>query len=269
MTNKDSISISIIIPVSKDIRIFRCIDSIDINVEVIVILNGEYDKFIEKKLENTPRIKLYKLKEFNFSKIYNLGIEKASHENIFFMDSDCIFKKGTLMKIYSGLNHYSIVRAKVSFAYNNFIQRLIAKAREFTTSDPPNLYIPGPMFKKEVFKTVGPFIESINFASDAEMATRIKNARIEWLYIPDAEIIHDPLTTKQDLSSAFRYGYGRSQKYRALNTSRSISFIGELYYYFIKGAKSKGILVGFYLLLWCFCFTSGYIAEKIIYKTNK
>jgi glycosyltransferase involved in cell wall biosynthesis len=269
MNKTNFIPVSIIIPVSKDKKIFKCIESIDVKTEIIVILNGKYDINIENELRKITDIKIYKLKDFNFSKIYNFGIRQASYENIFFMDSDCVFDKGTLIKLYNSLDNYSITKGGVVFSYNNFIQKLIAKAREFTTSDEPNLYIPGPMFKKEIFKKIGLFNEEIYFSSDAEMNARIKKEKIKWIYIPEAKIIHAPFTIRQDFVSAFRYGWGRSQKHRVLNTKRSKSFIEEFCFYFIQGAKHKGLLVGIYLLFWWFCFNLGFFTEKIINKLKK
>jgi len=263
-----ALPLSVIIPVSKDQRIFRCIKSIDEKVEVIVILNGNYDKEIEEKLINNKNIKIFKLKEFNFSKIYNLGIKKSNYSTIFFMDSDCVFKKGALSQLYHNFGQYLIIRGRELFSYNSFIEEIVAKAREFTTSDSPNLYIPGPMFKKKVFEKVGFFNEGIYFSSDAEMAQRINSKRIRYFYMPEAQIIHDPLSIKHDLTSAFLYGVGRSQKHRILRTQKSASFIKEIYYYLVSGSRSKGILVGLYLLVWYFCFTFGFLTNNIKNKAK-
>ncbi len=271
LNNKEPIPISVVIPVSRDRRIFKCIESIDVNVEILVILNNEYDKYIEHKLKNMKNIKLCYLKEFNFSKIYNLGIKESKYEHIFFMDSDCVFKKGALLKLYGNLVSYPIVKGRVLFSYNNFIQKLIAKAREFTTSDVPNLFIPGVIFKKDVFKTVGLFNEKIKFASDAEMGNRIINMKIPWLFVPTANIIHAPLTIKEDLIRALRYGIGRSQKHQILNTYKSKSLFQEFCYYFVDGARNKGILVAFYLILWWLFFTAGFYFDRIVnfFKNNE
>lgn len=263
-SDKESIPVSVIIPVSRDRRIFKCIESIDVNVEIIVVLNGDYDRYIEQELKKLNNIKFYYLEEFNFSKIYNVGIAGAKYENIFFMDSDCVFKKGALLELYRNLKNYSIVKGRVLFSYNNFIQKIIAKAREFTTSDIPNLFIPGAIFKKEVFRAVGLFNENIKFASDAEMSNRITKAKISWLFVPTANIVHAPLTIKKDLKSALRYGIGRSQKHRILNTHKSKSLFQEFRCYFFSGARSKGILVAFYLVLWWLSFITGFYFDKII-----
>jgi hypothetical protein len=163
------------------------------------------------------------------------------------------------------LKKFPIVKGRILFSYNNFIQKIIAKAREFTTSDTPNLFIPGIIFKKNIFKTLGLFNEKIKFSSDAEMGNRILVKKIPWVILPDATIIHAPLTIKKDLISAFRYGIGRSQKHRVLKTIKSKSLFEEFCFYFLNGSKSKGILVGFYLVLWWICFTAGFYFDRIIY----
>jgi PHD/YefM family antitoxin component YafN of YafNO toxin-antitoxin module len=48
--NKKFIPVSIVIPVSIDRRIFECIKSIDVDAEIIVILNNNYDNYILDEL---------------------------------------------------------------------------------------------------------------------------------------------------------------------------------------------------------------------------
>jgi len=256
------IPVSVIIPVCDDWKIFNCLDSIDEKVETIVILNGDYDKNIEKALKKT-NVSILKMKKFSFSKFYNLGIKKSSYNRIFFMDSDREFKKEALKRLYEESKRYSIVKGKEEFSHNSIFSKITSKAREFTNSDKPDLYIPGIMFRKNIFKKVGLFNEYIKHSADAEMRDRINEKKIKWSYVLEAKIIHSPIKINEDLKSAFKYGTGRSQKHKIKN-KKMPNFPKEAYFYFIEGTKRKNIIVGIYLLIWYFFFAVGYIKNNFI-----
>ncbi len=253
--------ISVIIPVCDDFRVLDCIDSIDANLEIIVVLNGEYDKKIESELKKR-KIKILKMKKFSFSRFYNLGIRNSSYNLIFFMDADCIFEKHTLFKLYKKTKKYDIVKGKVIFSFDSLISKIIAKAREFTTSDFPNLYIPGVIFKKKVFEKIGLFNTEIDHAADAEMADRIEREKISWGYLPNAKIIHAPLNIKDDLRSAFNYGSGRKQKHLFQKKEKNPNFLRGFLKYLIEGTRRKGLIVGIYLSIWYLFFFLGYKSIK-------
>ncbi len=251
--------ISVIIPLKDDRRIFRCIQSIDADVEIIVVLNGKYDKNIATRLEKMKDIKLFRLRKLNFAKIYNIGIRNATRSYIFFMDSDCIFVAGALEKLMVEVCGYPIVKGNVAFQHHGLMQRIIARTREFTTTDTPNLFIPGPLFYKAIFDKVGVFNENIAHCADNEMFKRIEANSIRWKYLPDVVIKHDPLDVKNDLRSAYNYGIGRYQRYKALDQKRNKSILKDLLSGIISCYSSKGILVAVYYCLWIATLNISYL----------
>lgn len=263
----DSIPLSIIIPLSKDWRIINCLDSIDCKVEVIVILNGKYDKLLEKELRKRD-IKIIKMNNFSFSKFYNLGIANASYNKIFFMDSDCIFRKGKIKEMYVLSKKYPIVKYSIKFNYDDLISKIVARAREFTTSDKPNLFIPGAIFDKTVFKRIGLFNEKITHSADAEMQNRIIRSNIKWIHRKEIIIEHKPTRFAEDLRSGFNYGTGRAEKH--ILESRRIKFeiVKEIMDFLLSGIKEKGLITGLYLFIWKITFSTGYLIKLKEHKNE-
>jgi glycosyltransferase involved in cell wall biosynthesis len=260
--------ISIIIPVKDDKRVFDCINSIDINCEILIFLNGKYDKKIESELKQNKKIKLFKMRKFSFSKFYNLGIKNSSENRIFFMDSDMVFQPGTLRKLYIATKKFPVAKARIKFTYDSFISKIISRAREFTTSRPDLIYIPGPMFRIKVFDKIGLFNEKVSYAADADLKKRLEYKKIKWKNCPDAILIHPPLKIGDDLKSAVNYGAGRAQRRTEENRSWP-NFLKESFFYFFGGTFHKGILTGIYLLIWYLFFCFGFIKEKIILRWQK
>jgi glycosyltransferase involved in cell wall biosynthesis len=258
-------SLSIIIPVCSDRRVFDCIRSIDVDAEVIVVLNGNYDPFIEKNLKKY-NVKVLKMDgNFSFSKFYNFGIKNSNGSRIFFLDSDSEIAKGSLKQLYEKTKEYPIVKGDVRFTYNSFWSKIIAKAREFTTRDVPDFYIPGPMFTRKVFDKAGYFNEYISWTSPTELFIRIEEAKIKKCRVPIDVIIHPPLNFKEDLESGFGYGLGRGERYVSSKIKNLPPFFKECKWHLIDGSRKKGFLVGTYLLFWYFIFTLGFIKAKIKY----
>lgn len=253
--------ISIAIPVKDDKRVFDCINSIDINCEILVFLNGEYDRGIEAKLKQNKKLKLFKMGEFSFSKFYNLGIKKSSEARIFFMDSDMVFQRNALRNLYFCTKKVQVAKAKIKFNCDSFTSKIISKAREFTTSRDDLLYIPGPMFKREVFNKIGLFNEKILYASDADLKKRLESKKIKWKNCPNAILLHCPLKFSEDLRSAINYGKGRAQR-RTQENKGWPNFFKESFFYLFYGIANKGILTGIYLVIWYIFFYAGFIKEK-------
>ena len=101
-------NISILIPVSNDLKIIEALKSIDEKVQVVVSLNKPSQEIL-KLVKNIQKKRFPALKNLDivFCKIdyksiagaYNNGIKTAKYDNILLMDSDCIFEKGTIKKL--------------------------------------------------------------------------------------------------------------------------------------------------------------------------
>lgn len=121
------------------------------------------------------------------------------------MDSDMVFQPGALKKLYFATKKFPVAKARIKFNYNSFASKIISRAREFTTSRSDLIYIPGPMFRRNVFDKIGLFNEKVSYAADADLKKRLEYKKIKWKNCPDAILIHAPLKISDDLKSAIKY----------------------------------------------------------------
>lgn len=238
--------ISVVIPVSDDVRLEQCVASIHRDVEVIAALNRPTAAVME--IVERHQLKHTIIDERNLAKAYNAGIKVASRGYIFIMDSDCTFGEHTLDVLDARKEGQKLVKGKVAFRHTGGLSEIIARAREFHTSDFPNTYIPGLLIKQTVFDEVGYFNESLPWCADAEFGKRIKASGIDVMFEPTAVIYHAPLTVAEDLRSAFSYGRG---KYRITRLhGKASTMLGNIRRFGLEGTLSKGPLTGTYLLIW-------------------
>lgn len=254
-------NLTIIIPVADDTRIKNCIESIDENVEILVVLNGATKKVknIIKDFKNIETLEIY---ERNLGMARDEGVNKAKFDKVLLMDSDCIFQKGCIKKLYNGLKKYKIAKGKVIFNYNNMFNKIIKKTREYTTSDFLSAYAPPLAFDKTVKKEIGGyyFDRDIHWADDAEFDKRVKKGGIKINYLPSAIIYHPPLNFFQDLRSAFRYGCGQK-----IGTEKNImNGIDSFFPCVFDITKKKGFLSGLYMIVWNISYCSGYFIQKLL-----
>jgi len=254
MQNK--LSISIIIPCADDLRVAQCIESIDENAEIIVVLNGPTEAI--KNLIKKYFVKTYLIQERNLGAALNIGIQNATYDKVLLMDSDCVFKKGTIRLLYNGLNNFKLAKGKVIFEFNNFFNRILAKAREYTTSDTPSAYKPPLALKKSIIDDVEYFFDNdVHWTEDEDLDERVRAAKVSINFLPDAVIYHPPVTLKSDLRSAFRYGIGK----RIRVEKKIAKGLGSDFPYLFDAIGKKGLLVGIYLFFWNIVYSLGYIFQ--------
>ena len=99
MRNK-KLPLSIVIPCADDARIGSCLDSIDENVEIVVVLNGASSEV--RKIVGNYEVKRVNIRERNLAKALNIGITMSKNKKFVFMDSDCRFENGAIRKLYKG-----------------------------------------------------------------------------------------------------------------------------------------------------------------------
>src|ERR1700733_12879193 len=88
---------SVVIPVKDDPLIFRCLESVDEPVEVIVATNGSTPAFLKSlgSFEKYP-LEIVSLEKPGIGAAFNAGAERASGDFILLMDSDCVFTSGSI-----------------------------------------------------------------------------------------------------------------------------------------------------------------------------
>lgn len=268
--------ISIVVPVSNDLRLKGCIDSIDENVELVISLNhpsnGIKDlitKILDKKnTHNAYKNIDIKVCEINYPSIagaYNNGIEHAKYNKILLMDSDCTFSKGCIRKLNDNLGKNMLSKGKVIFQSNSKITKIVSKSREYHTSDKISAYSPPLLFDKKIKPFIGGyyFHPSLCWLEDSEFDNRVQKAGLNISYDPTATVFHPPLTPRKDLRSAFWYGVGKRIGVELGIHTKPTGLIGSVKKYLISASKSKGVATGIYLLIWKTTLLIGYTVQML------
>lgn len=267
-------NISILIPVSNDLKIIEALKSIDEKVQVVVSLNKPSQEIL-KLVKNIQKKRFPALKNLDivFCKIdyksiagaYNNGIKTAKYDNILLMDSDCIFEKGTIKKLFLNYKGNLLSKGKVIFKRSSFLSGVIARAREFHTSDKVSAYSPPLLFKKKIINYIDDyyFHPNLCWLEDSEFDKRVRDAKLNISYDPEAIIYHPELTIKNDLKSAFWYGVGKRIGVKIGIHDKPTGIIGSFKKYVINASKVKGLASGIYLFIWKLALLFGYWTQKI------
>lgn len=254
--------LTILIPVKDDIRIEKCIKSIDEKVEILVVLNNPSIEVCE--IVKNMDVRTVYLEEASLSKAYNLGIEHATYNHVLLMDSDCTFEPGTIKKLYEGCKNYNLCKGQVCFCYDGIISKTIARVREFTTSDFCNAFSPPLVLNKKIKNIMGYYFNpNLKWEEDYEFNQRVTENKIEINWIKEAKIYHPKLTLKRDLKSAFNYGTGHAAGiekgiFLKHNKNKKINQWQNIY---IK--KEKGRLALTYYKIWKLFYKIGIIFGRI------
>mgnify|MGYP001590880970 CR=1 FL=1 len=262
--------LSIVIPVHDDVRIERCVKSIDENVEVVIALNRPTEEVtgIVKRLG----VKSVDVQEQNLGMCYNAGMDASASELVLFMDSDCVFEPGAIAKMYVGkqANPHALVRGEVVFQQNSLQSRITKSARQVTTTNVPYAFIPPLLLDKEVFQRIGDgyrFAEDVRWCVDYEFELRRTKADVPLVRLTDARIFHDPISIRSDLRSAFKYGTGKRIRYE--RTGERVNFLEVLKEPILRGFREAGPVTGLYLVLWKSVLYAGYYSEKYGLNTTR
>lgn len=199
--------LSIVIPVKDDIKITECINSIDEDVEVVVAMNDPSDEIID--IVNKLGVKSVHLPEANLSKAYNAGIEAATYDKVLLMDSDCVFEKGTIRKLFLGSRRAKLSKGRVVFTYDTIQSKIVSRVREFTTSDFCNAFSPPLILDKSVKEDIGYYFNPLlKWEEDYDFNKRVFENKVKIYWDRSAVIYHPPLSMKSDLRAAYNYGSG-------------------------------------------------------------
>jgi glycosyltransferase involved in cell wall biosynthesis len=258
------IDIAVVIKCSDDLRVFRCIESIPKNVEIVCSITQ--NRFIEDKLKEL-NIPYCITPKGNLSVTTNAGINLTKANNIIIMDSDSYFGEGAVELLYEALKTCLVAKGRIVFLNNSFTSRIIADLRDYVNKQAV-AYVPGLAFRKEIAKYIGGYFfnPKIPWAEDADFDYRIKEAGIKVKTIPEAIIYHDPVSLHHDLRAAFRIGTGKRfivefhKKYNEEDLLPTIKYFitGEFIQDWGEILKQKGLAVLFYNILWTTVYYIGY-----------
>lgn len=259
---KKELDLSLVICVADDIRIKDTLDTVDVHCEVVVVLNGATKEVFElvSSYKNTEafELKIIELPERNLSKSRNYGIEQAKHNKVVFYDSDCTIIPGALMEFYRLLENYLLVDGKVFFKQDSFSSKTISYTREMGI--PGYALCPAIGVNKNIKPLIGNYFfdNDIQWIEDSELNIRARKEKINVGQIEQITCIHDNLSFKQDLKSAYRYGYGVKKAARkGLHKKRPTAN-----WNLIIPIMKKNLISGFYYIIWNIVYCIGYFLEK-------
>lgn len=268
-----SIPISIIIPVSKDIKIKECLNSIKDSVEIVIVLNNNPSSEVKEIVRGDGRCTLVFLDTVgcNLAQVINTGVQKAKNEKVIIMNSDCIFPHEILGKFNLSLNDFDIVKARVSFLHNTFLELLVAKVRYLYShifNNQKNIFGPGMAINRRIIEKIGGYLfdEDMGWGEDADLSRRIHDAQLNCFFLEEEEeIIHSPESIFHDLKIAMRIGMGKRVRDYKDNISFMIgakdlfcSIILDRYHHLRLSFKYVGLVVTMYLLIWKAFYFLGY-----------
>ena len=266
----EKIDLSIVIRCSDDIRVKNCLDSIDKIVdETIVVLNGatEEVRAILNEYMNEYNLQKVELEERNMPLAQNKGIEEAKNERVLLMDSDCVFAREAIYRMYDTSQTHEIVRGKVIFRSGNAFSRIAANIREYHDSNDVRALTPLLLIRKGVRERIGGYFfdASIPKTHDEEFDGRVKKAGIEIKYVPEAIAFHDEIGLFQDLIGAFRFGGGLYHQLRRKGKQFNLPYQMKRTIIKTKEIFRRYDLVTaiYYSLCWKPSYVLGYFTEMI------
>lgn len=260
--------LSVIIKCSNDERIFRCLKSIDEEVEIIIAMtpNKRLERIFSKmKIKHciTPR--------GNLSVTSNAGIEMATHDVFILMDSDSVFEKGCLRQIYEKLRTNLVVKPKIIFLARkgSLLSQILASGRDYENRKELVAYTPGLGLSKKLARHIGGYFfqEKVCWSEDSELDNRIKKAKIPIYDLSEATLYHDPVTLKHELRGAFQFGVGKRQAV-IFSHEEGVNFLksmlsGGKFKYICDLSRTKGGLTVLYMTVWKFFYYLGYYYQTI------
>ncbi|MGW3957457.1 glycosyltransferase family 2 protein [Streptomyces sp. NPDC004752] len=216
MTDHLISQVSIVIPVKDDPLIVRCLESVDENVEVVVVTNGSTETFVNDLacFDKYP-VQMVCLDNPGIGAAFNAGVEKASGEYILLMDSDCVFLPGSIRALAEGITGGNFSRGRVQFSSHSWATRMTARTREFTEdalrTGRPNAYSPPLLYRKSVITQLGGyhFDARLAWREDRDFELRRRAAGLDVKFVSGGVVVHKALSFGDDLASVRSYGAGQ------------------------------------------------------------
>lgn len=261
--------LSIVIPCKDDIKVLRCIDSIDEKVEIVIVFNGSKPDFINKVkivTNNKPslNVKFMILPEANLSWALQTGVSNSTYDWVLFIDSDCTFEKGAIKSFYNtmlkGNPSKEVYKGEIVFRNSkSFTSKIIAESRQHHTAEKLTAYKPPLAVSKKIEGKIGGYFfdKRLRWREDSNLDNRIRMASVNIIPVPNGLIYHGSIPLKTDLRSTFRYGIGG-----AIADNLGIK-LTEVPRSFRSTIQSKGVYPALYMLFRNRFYTAGYIYQRL------
>ena len=267
----NTLPISIIIPVSKDTKIKKCLESIKDDTEILVVLNNNPSAEVVEIVKNDERcISVFlNTSGCNLAQAINLGVEKAKNEKIFIMNSDCTFSEEILRKTNTALVNFGVAKAHIIFLHTTYLELLVSRVRylhNHVFNNNKSIFCPGMAFNKKIIGELGGYLfdEDMGWGEDGDLSRRIHKANLPYVFLKE-EIMHAPESLSRDLKAALRIGRGK----RIRDFKDNISLpegIKNMFWEIVLdrkqhiriSLKNEKLMVTMYLLVWKMSYFLGY-----------
>lgn len=193
---------------ADDVAIERCLDSIDDDVSVHVVITPS--QRIERIL-NRRGVEYSTTAYGNIARSAQLSIERSPTDNVIVMDSDTWFMPGSIRRMREALVDNIVAKPRIRFETNMYTSEVIARGRHAFNNRPDFATCPGLAVRKtELTEACGQiFNPLVRWTEDADLNFRMHQAGIGLKLVPEAEIVHGPIDLAHELRAAFFYGIGK------------------------------------------------------------
>lgn len=208
------IALTVAIKCHHDWRVFSLLDSIDEQVDTLVLLAPD-DVLGACVRARGARCVTVDTNDIGLR--CNAALAGAENDRTLLLDSDCILEPGALRRIAEALDEHPVVRMRLEFQHGTrFTSRAIARWRTFENHAVPTLaYMPGLGLRRDELRrslgTKSLFEEGIPAAIDAAFDDRLRAVGVAVLLVDDAVLVHDTITLRHFLRSGFRTGIGTAR----------------------------------------------------------
>jgi hypothetical protein len=266
---------SIALKCANDPSILRCLDSIDddVSVNVVITPNDTIAGLLRDR--EVP----FSVTDYgNIAKSTELSVQEAEHDQVIVMDSDTWFLPGSIRKIREALQEHVFAKPTLHFESSGPVTRAIAGKRHAFNNQPGYVTNPGlGMRRAEVADRCGGYIFNphIRWTEDADLNYRAGLAGLEAAYVPEAVVCHEPVTLRHDLRAAFLYGIGKRLSiehtpgrvpYEEFPDIAIAALKGALPSNLARKVQREGMSQATLDIMWQAFYIAGYHAQK---RTNK
>jgi GT2 family glycosyltransferase len=242
MMERAAPKLSIIVPVKDDERIFGLLARLSgspelTSCELIVACNGSRKKFSDRvsaALAMVPRFQVLTDHVANPARAINSAARIATGEKLLILDSDCVPCSGYLASVLATLSVNAVTRGQITYTGSDSFSRTTAAWRQCfydRVAKEGRLYAPNLAIDRELFLSLGGFVESLRHAYDSEFSDRAMRSGHTAVLLPAATVTHECHTSViTEMKIWFDYGCGRHYRMNGTRSTRAIwdALFGDL-----------------------------------------
>jgi hypothetical protein len=256
--------LTVVVPVRSDPLLARCIRSVDdTRATVLVVLNQPTDEI--RELARELGVDVVEAPTGAGASACEYGLAQAVTRHVLFMDSDCVFRPGTLSSFVEAIGSAPFVKGRVLFAYKTRWQRAVATTRAIHTSGPSYLFRVPLMVDKEVLSSLSGYLFDCRLpdTEDFHLTIRSRRTGLKVARIPGAIVLHQPLRPLADLRRAMGYGAGHAHGARLGLEGYGVRPRPRVRFTYVGLRTRFDRDVALYGALWRLSFCAGYWRQRL------